>query len=64
MIKSAYTLIGNPSALFPKIMNATLPLSMGPAEITFLTLFVVAIFIAIVYSKRERTHARNIQEVE
>jgi len=54
MTKNACMLIGNPSAIFQTIMDVMFPLSMGPIEIMFLLLFVVAIFFGVVYSKRLR----------
>ncbi len=54
MTKSVCAFIGNPSAIFQTIMDVTLPLSMGPNEITFMLLFVTAIFFGVVYSKRLR----------
>jgi len=53
-MKSVCTFAGNPSAIFQTIMDVTVPLSIGPNEITFLVLFVVAIFFGVVYSKRLR----------
>jgi len=54
-MKSVGTFVGNPTAIFQTIMDKTLPLSMGPIEVTFLLLFVIAIFFGVVYSKRVRT---------
>ena len=54
MTKSVCTFAGNLSAIFQTIMDVTLPLSIGPIEITFLLLFVVTIFLGVVYSKRLR----------
>ena len=54
MTKSVCTFIGNPSAIFQTIMDVTLPLSIGPIEIMFLLLSLMAIFFGVVYSKRLR----------
>ena len=55
MTKSACTFAENPPAIFQTIMDMTLPLSIGPIEVTFLTLFVVAAFFGVVYSKHLHT---------
>jgi len=55
MTKSVCTFAGNLSAIFQTIMDVTLPFSIGPIEVTFLLLFVIAIFFGVVYSKRLRT---------
>ncbi|UCF59494.1 MAG: hypothetical protein JSV15_03555 [Candidatus Bathyarchaeota archaeon] len=52
MTKSGCTFVGNSSAIFQIIMDMTLLLSIGPIEVTFLILFVVAVFFGVVYSKR------------
>lgn len=54
MTKSACTFVGNPPAIFQTIMDMTLPLAIGPIEVTFLISFVVAVFFGVVYSKRLR----------
>lgn len=54
MTKSVCTFIGNPSAIFQTIMDVPLPLVMGPIEVTFLLLSLMAIFFGVVYSKRLR----------
>jgi galactitol-specific phosphotransferase system IIC component len=54
MTKSVCAFAGNPSAIFQAIMDVTVPLSIGPTEMTFLVLFVIAIFFGVVYSKRLR----------
>ena len=54
MTKSVCMFIGNPAAIFQTIMDVTLPLSIGPIEITFLLLSLIAIFFGVVYSIRLR----------
>ncbi|MDH5451354.1 MAG: hypothetical protein OEY40_03010 [Candidatus Bathyarchaeota archaeon] len=55
MTKSGCTFVGKPSAIFQTIMDMTLPLSIGPIEVTFLILFVVAVSFGVVYSKHLHT---------
>lgn len=54
MMKSVCMFAGNPSAIFKTIMDVTVPLSIGPTEMTFLVLFVITIFFGVVYLKRLR----------
>ena len=54
MTRSAYVFMGEPAAVFQMVMDAMLPLSMGPIEVTFLIVFVVSIFLGLVYSRRVR----------
>jgi len=54
MTRSVCTFAETSSAIFQTIMDVTAPLSIGPTEITFLFLFVIAIFLGVAYSRRLR----------
>lgn len=54
MMKGVWIFLGEPTAIFQMIMDATLPLSMGPNEVAFLLLAFTAAFIGFAYSKRVR----------
>ena len=54
MTKGVWMFMGEPTAIFQMVMEATVPLSMGPNEVAFLLLFFAAAFIGFAYSKRVR----------
>ena len=54
MTKSVFMFMGEPVAIFQMVMDAMLPLSMGPIEVTFLIAFIVSFCLGLVYSRRVR----------
>ncbi|UCG44808.1 MAG: hypothetical protein JSV58_05285 [Candidatus Bathyarchaeota archaeon] len=52
MTKGLWMFLEEPTALFRIIMDATIPLSIGPNEVAILLIFFMAACIGFAYSKR------------